>query len=117
MYEAGSTNVITTSSESTIDLLEECLSFTEERYLRCVYGEPWCPLTMCGVIMLLKIHLGKEPRHRAKSSCAQRFLGLYYQHFSRQQPSLFNQQYTPPQEALVNVSTALLCYEMCFHTI
>ncbi|KAI1077896.1 hypothetical protein F5B20DRAFT_571901 [Whalleya microplaca] len=86
-----SSSVTMTNAESTIDLLEKCLPFVEERYLRCSYGEPWCPLTMCGAIMLLKIHLGKESRQTAKSYCAQRFLGLYYKHFVREEESALSQ--------------------------
>lgn len=87
----GSTNIAADYAESTIDLLEQCLPFTEDRYLRCFYGEPWCPLTMYGAIMLLKVHLGKESRQTAKSACAQRFLDLYYKHFARQETSDLNQ--------------------------
>ncbi|KAH8692313.1 hypothetical protein BGW36DRAFT_410754 [Talaromyces proteolyticus] len=72
------------SQESTIELLEQSLPLIEDSYLRCFLGEPWCPLIVCGCIMLLKIHLGKETSQTAKSSCAQRFLGIYYSHFARQ---------------------------------
>lgn len=74
-------------SGATIGLLEQCLPFAEERYLRCLHGEPWCPLTMYGILMLLKIQLGQQTSQTAKSACAHRFLDLYYKHFSRQATS------------------------------
>lgn len=40
---------------------------------------------MCGAIMLLKIHLGKETWQAAKSSCAKRFLDMRYKHNGRYQ--------------------------------
>lgn len=82
-----------TNPESAIILLEQCLPLMEERYLRCLYGEPWCFVTMCAAIMLLKIRLGQESWQTAKSSCAQRFLDLHYKHFGGQQTYL--QQPTP----------------------
>ena len=100
-------------SESTIGLLEQCLPLTEDRYLCSFYGEPWCPLTMLGAIMLLKMHLGKESRQTAKSSCAQRFIGLYYKRFRGQETSHCNQQYLPPPSAAsqvaVSISPVLYC--------
>jgi hypothetical protein len=73
------------SSEETINLLEECLPFMEQRYLGCFYGEPWCFLTMYAAIMLLKLHVEKETPELARSSCARRFLDLYDRHIGRQQ--------------------------------
>ncbi|KAI0180347.1 hypothetical protein GGR52DRAFT_530937 [Hypoxylon sp. FL1284] len=64
--------------QATINLLEQCLPFTEDIYLRYCHGEPWCFVTMCGAIMLLKAHLGKETRQAAKAACGQRFLDLHY---------------------------------------
>jgi hypothetical protein len=88
-----------TGPDSMIELLEQCLPLMEARYLRCFYGEPWCPLTMCGAIMLLKMHAGQESVQTAKSSCAQRFLCLYYKHFRRQGAPVQNLHYPPGQEA------------------
>ncbi|KAL2289561.1 hypothetical protein FJTKL_01823 [Diaporthe vaccinii] len=83
----SSTAVMTADSQSTIGLLEQCLPFAEDRYLHCLHGEPWCPLTMYGVIMLLKIQSGQETHQTAKAACAHRFLDLYHKHFSRQATS------------------------------
>ena len=96
-------------SQSTIDLLEECLPHMEENGLRCSHVEPWCFVTFYAAIMLLKMHLGKETRQAAKSACAQRFLDLHYKHVGRQQRSLLNQQYpTPPDPTNpIDVSVAL----------
>lgn len=107
--ETASTSVIMSSSQSTIDLLEKCLPFIEDRYLRCF--EPWCFFTMCGAIMLLKIHLGKDSWQAAKSSCAQRFLDLHYKHIGRQQTSLLTQQLpttqVPAGQVEVSITTPL----------
>ena len=65
----GSNSIIVSDSQSTMDFLEQCLIFTEDRYLRCCNGEPWCFMTMCAATRLLKIHLGKESHQTAKSSC------------------------------------------------
>lgn len=104
-----------TNSEATIEILEQCLPFMEDRYLRCFYGEPWCFFTMYAAIMLLKIHLGKESRQTAKSSCASRFLELHYQHIGRQQTSLPSQQHPTSKDTVgqINVSiTIVLCRKM-----
>ena len=50
--EVGSTSLITTSSGSTIELLEQCLPFAKNRYLRCFSSEPWCYSTMDAAIVL-----------------------------------------------------------------
>ncbi|KND93561.1 hypothetical protein TOPH_01405 [Tolypocladium ophioglossoides CBS 100239] len=101
----ASTSIIKTSSQSTVDLLEQCLPFIEDRYLRCF--EPWCFFTMCAAIMLLKIHLGKESWQAAKSPCAQRFLDLHYKHIGRQQTSLLTQQLPTTQ-----VPTLAACQQL-----
>ena len=104
-----------TSAESTIDLLEQCLPLTADTYLRCFYGEPWCFVTMCAVIMLLKMHLGKESRKTAKSLLAQRFLDLHYKHIGRQQTSLLSQQHPVSQDSVGHIAvstTTLLFREM-----
>ena len=87
-----SSNIIMNDSRSTIDLLEHCLPFTEDRYLRCHQGEPWCFLTMYAAILLLKIYLGRETHQSAKTACARRFLDLHFKHTGRQQMSLSHQQ-------------------------
>lgn len=113
--QAGSTSTMMTSAESTIDLLEQCLPLTEDRYLRCFHGEPWCFVTMSAAIMLLKIHIGKESWQTAKSSCAQRFLRLHYKYHGIQQTSLSNQQHSKSQDSIgqLDVSiTPVLCHEM-----
>lgn len=84
----GSAGYSVDRARSIIELLEECLPLIEQRYLRCYHGEPWGPLTMCGAIMALKIHLGSETRQAAVSNCAQRFLDLYYRHISRKESPL-----------------------------
>lgn len=109
--EAGLTNTLMTTSEATVDLLEQCLLFMENRYLRCLNGEPWCPLMMSGAIMLLKIHLGRVSHQAAKSSCAQWFLDLYYKHFIRQETFLLDQYPSTYLEAISNVSITILCDE------
>jgi hypothetical protein len=70
--------------KNAIEILEHYLPFVEERYLKSFYGEPWGPLTMSGAIMMLRMHVGRDTRLAAKSTCAQRSLDLYYKHFSRQ---------------------------------
>jgi hypothetical protein len=51
--------------------------------------------------MLLKIHLGKETRQKAKSVWAPRFLGLDYKHIGRQQVAVTSQQLPPAQTSVV----------------
>jgi hypothetical protein len=82
--KTGSTSFAMIDPQPIIELLERCMPLTEERYLRCFYGEPWCPLTMYAAIMLLKIQAGQESYQSAQSACAQRFIGLYHKHFRRQ---------------------------------
>ncbi|KAI1378367.1 hypothetical protein F4677DRAFT_392700 [Hypoxylon crocopeplum] len=79
-----STSIIMTGSQSTIDLLEQCLPFMENIHLRCCYSELWCFMTMCAAIMLLKIRMGKESRQTARAACARRFLDLHYKQMERQ---------------------------------
>ena len=88
-----------TGSQSTIDLLEQCFPFMEDKYLRCY--EPWCFFTMCAAIKLLKIHAGTDSWEAAKSCCARRFLDLHYKHVGRQQEYLVTQQ-LPTTQAPVN---------------
>jgi hypothetical protein len=107
IVETDSISLITTSSEYTIEILDQCLLYMEERYLRCFYGEPWCFLTMCAAIMLIRIHLRKETWETAKSSCAQRFLGLYHKHIGKYQLSLPSQRNLTSQDMAgqIDVST------------
>ncbi|KAK3318326.1 hypothetical protein B0H66DRAFT_556831 [Apodospora peruviana] len=88
-------SVAIANTTSTADLLEQCLPFSESRYLRCLYGDPWAPLTASVALASLKIHLGKETRETTKAFCGKRFLGLYYQHSpARQQtPAAADIQY------------------------
>ncbi|KAH8906635.1 hypothetical protein BR93DRAFT_626166 [Coniochaeta sp. PMI_546] len=71
--------------DSALALIEQCLPAIETRYLLSFHGEPWCPLTMLGAIMLIKIHLGEESHQTAKASIAARFLDLYYKHVAQQE--------------------------------
>lgn len=87
---AGAMDVDSPSYDPALPLLGRCLPILEERYLRCFNSEPWCPLTMLGGIMLLKIHQGQETRQTAKSATAQRFLDLYYKHVLEQETALAN---------------------------
>ncbi|KAH8647781.1 hypothetical protein BX600DRAFT_443126 [Xylariales sp. PMI_506] len=77
----GSSGIITSSTSSTLDLLESCLPSLEDDYQRS--GGPWCFLTMCAAIMILKIHLGLETRKSAKEFCARRFLDMYYRNMGK----------------------------------
>ncbi|KAI0121758.1 hypothetical protein BJ170DRAFT_587879 [Xylariales sp. AK1849] len=90
----GSTSTILADSQSTINLLEQCLPFMKDRYLRCCHGEPWCFITTCAAIMLLKIQMGNESRQTAKASCARQFLDLHFKLWGEQQNSLSNQDPT-----------------------
>jgi len=74
-----------TNHGETIDLLERCLPFMEQRYIRCFSGEPWCFLTMHAAIMLLKLHVGEETPDSARSSCGRRFLDLYDEYVEGEQ--------------------------------
>jgi hypothetical protein len=94
------------SSTSTIELLDKCLPFFEQRYLGYVYSEPWRFLTMYASIMLIKIHLGMESWQTAKASCAQRYLELFHEHSRTYQMMFPSQQHSVSEypEALDNVS-------------
>lgn len=72
------------NASSTLGLLEQCLPIFEDRYMICPH-ELWCFITMYASFMMLKIHLGKETWQTAKSSCAQRFLSLYFKQAGRMQ--------------------------------
>lgn len=90
---------------STVDLLEQCLPILEDKYLRV--ADPWVFFIMCTAIMLIKIHLGKESRQTAKSSCARRFLDLYYKNVWMRQPADLAQQQAITQDIVnhTNVSS------------
>lgn len=92
LHHKGSTNIIMSGSDSTVELLERGLPFLEDAYLRSFYGEPWCFLTMCATTMLLKIYLGKESWQTGKSSYARMFLDLHYKYIGIYKTSLSNQQ-------------------------
>ncbi len=116
--EIGSNSIIMAGSEHTIKLLEDCLPFMEDIYLRCFYGEPWCFLMMFAAIMLLRIHLGKESRQTAKASCARRFLDLHYKHIGRHQESILSQQHptlqnTTGQVDVSPITASIMRYD-CF---
>ncbi|KAI1417746.1 hypothetical protein F5Y13DRAFT_201303 [Hypoxylon sp. FL1857] len=94
----GSTSVIMANSQSTIDLLEECVPFIEDMHLRCCYSELWCFITMYAAMMLLTIHLGKETRETAKASCARRFFDLHHRQIDRQRMSHPSQESPTPSD-------------------
>ena len=111
----GSTSIFLTGCQSTIDLLEECLPLTEETYWRCSRAEPWCFVTMCAAIMLLRIHLGSLSRQAAKACFVQRFQDLHYKHIGRQQTSLQQSVNIDPIEP-ASVSILLSPYrDSCHH--
>jgi hypothetical protein len=93
------------NATSTVDLLEQCLPIIEDKYLRV--ADPWVFFVMCTAIMLIKIHLGKESRQTAKSSCARRFLDLYYKNVWMRQPTDLAQQQAITQDIVnqTNVSS------------
>ncbi|KAK0708323.1 hypothetical protein B0H67DRAFT_337005 [Lasiosphaeris hirsuta] len=103
MQPKGTMSVVMANIESTVDLLEQCLPLAENRYLACLYGKPQCLLTIGAAIMLLKIHLGKESLPIARSSFGQRFLGLYYRHFARQQVPPPTEQTPTPSGPFVDL--------------
>ncbi|RFU75118.1 zn2 cys6 dna-binding [Trichoderma arundinaceum] len=103
----GSTSIIMANAMSTVDLLEQCLPIIEDKYLRCC--DPWIFFIMCTAIMLIKMHLGKESRQTAKSSCARRFLDLYYKNVWMRQPSDLAQQQAITQD-IVNQTNASAAY-------
>jgi len=104
---AGGGGAMTVDTSSSLALLEQCLPVIEELYLRCFNGEPWCPLTMIGAIMLLKIHAGTETRQTARAATAQRFLDVYYKH-------LLEHEMTFPSEGdLVTPSAGLVDLDSC----
>ncbi|KAI5457486.1 hypothetical protein BGZ63DRAFT_408222 [Mariannaea sp. PMI_226] len=80
------------NSEATIHLLEECLPYMEDLYLRCAHGEPWCFVTMYAAVMLLKVHIRGEALQPAKILFAQRFLDLYYRQNGKERISLLGKQ-------------------------
>ncbi|KAM0450537.1 hypothetical protein ACHAO4_006517 [Trichoderma viride] len=102
----GSVSIIMANAMSTVDLLEQCLPIIEDKYLRFV--DPWMFFIMCTAIMLIKIHLGKESRQTAKSSCARRFLDLYYKNVWMRQPADLAQQQAITQD-IVNQTNAAAC--------
>jgi hypothetical protein len=110
-----STSIIMTSSESTVDLLDKCLSYMEDLYLRSFHGEPWCFVTMGAAIMLLRIHLGHETLQTGKASCAQSFLNLHYKHTGRQETHLLGIESPPPPGLVdqIDVSVSLMPSRCC----
>ncbi|KAK1252346.1 hypothetical protein MKX08_003533 [Trichoderma sp. CBMAI-0020] len=102
----GSASIIMSNAMSTVDLLEQCLPIIEEKYLRV--ADPWIFFIMCTAIMLIKMHLGKESRQTAKSSCARRFLDLYYKNVWMRQPADLAQQQAITQD-IVNQTNAAAC--------
>ncbi|KAM0255600.1 hypothetical protein ACHAQJ_005604 [Trichoderma viride] len=102
----GSTGIVMENATTTVDLLEQCLPMIEDKYLRV--PDPWTFFIMYTAIMLIKIHLGKETRQTAKSSCARRFLDLYYKNVWMRQPSDLAQQQAITQD-IVNQTNAPPC--------
>lgn len=110
--KVGSASIIMANAMSTVDLLEQCLPIIEDKYLRFV--DPWMFFIMCTAIMLIKIHLGKESRQTAKSSCARRFLDLYYKNVWMRQPADLAQQQAITQDIVnqTNVSSAAYIFHL-----
>ncbi|KAH6607117.1 zn2 cys6 dna-binding [Trichoderma cornu-damae] len=102
LQPGGSTSIVTANAMSTVDLLEQCLPIVEDKYLRI--SDPWIFFMMCTAIMLIKIHLGKETRQAAKSSCARRFLDLYYKNEWMHQPSDLEQQQAIAQDIVDRIN-------------
>ncbi|KAI1393750.1 uncharacterized protein F4822DRAFT_23208 [Hypoxylon trugodes] len=109
----ASINIMSTDSQSTIDLLMQCVPFMEDIHLRCCHSELWCFITMYAVIMLLKIHLGKETRQTAKAACARRYLDLHYRQIERHKMCLPIHEDFPPSNSAshVDVSDALTPFQ------
>ncbi|KAH0531489.1 hypothetical protein TsFJ059_000316 [Trichoderma semiorbis] len=103
----GSSSIIMTNALSTVDLLEQCLPVIEDKYLR--FSDPWTFFIMCTAIMLIKIHLGKESRQNAKSSCARRFLDLYYKNVWMHQPADLAQQQAITQDIVNQTAASNAC--------
>ncbi|KAI1343330.1 hypothetical protein F5Y15DRAFT_369703 [Xylariaceae sp. FL0016] len=83
MQPKSTYGLIITSAPSTFEILDSCLAFMEDRYLRCSTCEPWCLLIMSAAIALLRIHLGKESPQTARQQCASRFLEMYHKDVDR----------------------------------
>ncbi|KAH8655725.1 hypothetical protein BX600DRAFT_367309, partial [Xylariales sp. PMI_506] len=79
----GSSGLILSNSKSTIELLEKCYPMMEDDYFR--NGGPWCFLTVCAAVAILKAHIGLETRQSGKEVCARRFLDMYYRTVGRNQ--------------------------------
>jgi hypothetical protein len=109
-FVVGSTTIIAGSAETAIDFLEECLPLMADRFLSRFYGEPWCFLTMCAAMMLLKIHVGQESWQTAKAFCARRFLDLHYKHAGRQQKSPPGQQELTMQHTVTPSKVSMLLF-------
>ncbi|KAL7947997.1 hypothetical protein V8C42DRAFT_271429 [Trichoderma barbatum] len=103
----GSNSIIMANALSTVDLLEQCLPIIEDKYLR--FSDPWTFFIACTAIMLIKIHLGKESRQNAKSSCARRFLDLYYKNVWMHQPSDLAQQQAINQDIANQTVSSAAC--------
>lgn len=106
LHPSHSINMISANADATLNLMEDCLSFMVARYSRSCNNEPWCFITMCANMMVLKIHLGKEIRRNAKYLCATRFIDLH-EKFSLK---VLTEQATP-QAALVAVNNRAPTYD------
>ncbi|PTB70290.1 hypothetical protein BBK36DRAFT_1173759 [Trichoderma citrinoviride] len=107
MQPEGSNSIIMANALATVDLLEQCLPLIEDKYLR--FSDPWNFFIMCTAIMLIKIHLGKETRQTAKSSCARRFLDLYYKSVWMHHPSDLAQQQAISRDIANQTNAAAAC--------
>ncbi|KAL7938416.1 hypothetical protein V8C35DRAFT_330343 [Trichoderma chlorosporum] len=103
----GSNSIIVDNALSTVDLLEQCLPIIEDKYLR--FSDPWTLFIMYTAIMLIKMHLGKESRQNAKSSCARRFLDLYYKNVWMHQPADLAQQQAITQDIVSQTAASTAC--------
>lgn len=107
----GSGSIIMANAMSTVDLLEQCLPIIEDKYPR--ESNPWSFFIMCTAIMLIKIHLGKESRQTAKSSCARRFLDLYFKNAWMRQPADLAQQQAITQDIANHINVSLAKHIHC----
>ncbi|KAH8901349.1 hypothetical protein GQ53DRAFT_674556 [Thozetella sp. PMI_491] len=105
LHPRESTTIIMTNSGTTLDLLHQCLPFMEDVYLRLVHSKPWCLMTMCAIVMILEIYLGKETRPVAKALYSQLLLGVCRKQVERQNISALDSQNPTSQDPGVQVQT------------
>jgi hypothetical protein len=95
-HVSGSTSLINSNNQETLQLIEKCITLKEDRVLRCGNNDPWGYSSMCAAYGLIETHLGLKTPEAAKAHAAERFINLHYKLLSYQVALGEQEQQTQP---------------------